>query len=189
MGTIMRNQAERTEVLAHVAENLRRFRQQAGLSQSALAAASGISRRMITSLEGGETNISLASLDRLAEALGVGFVQMVSHPQADPGRVEALAWRGASPDSRATLLGSVPARSWAELWSWSLAPGERYAAGPAPAGWHGMVAVTEGRLRLELAEGTRHIAAGDFAVFSAAQPFAYANDGEAVLRFLCHVVA
>ncbi|MDQ1077933.1 helix-turn-helix domain-containing protein [Pseudoroseomonas cervicalis] len=185
----MRNQADRTEVLAHVAENLRRFRQRAGLSQSALAAASGLSRRMIVSLEGGETNISLASLDRLAEALGVSFVQMVSHPQADPGRVEALAWRGASPDSRATLLGSVPARSWAELWSWSLAPGERYAAGPAPSGWHAMIAVTEGRLRLELAEGIRQVPRGDFTIFDAAQRFAYVNDGEETVRFLCHVVA
>ncbi|MGE5905323.1 helix-turn-helix domain-containing protein, partial [Klebsiella pneumoniae] len=70
MSNIVRSQDGRGDVLAHVASNLRRLRRAAGLSQTALATTSGISRRMITNLEGGDTNISLSSLDRLAEALG-----------------------------------------------------------------------------------------------------------------------
>jgi len=189
MSNILHNQATRTDVLAHVGENLRRLRQAAGMSQSALAEASGISRRMIVNLEGGETNISLTSLDRLAEALGATFVQMVSHPQADPQRIEAVAWRGASPDSHATLLGSVPAQRGAELWAWSLAPGERYASEPDPAGWHEMVVVTEGQLRIELEDGALAVMAGDFAIYSSAQHYAYVNDGTRIARFIRNVVA
>jgi hypothetical protein len=49
--------------------------------------------------------------------------------------------------------GSVPALREAQLCRWSLAPGERYTAEPDPAGWHEMIAVVEGALRVELAEG------------------------------------
>jgi transcriptional regulator with XRE-family HTH domain len=189
MSSILHKQGIRSDVLAHVGENLRRLRKAAGLSQSALAEVSGISRRTIASVEGGETNISLASLDRMAEALGATFVQMVGDPRAETRRVEAVAWRGASPDSRATLLGSVPAQRGAELWSWSLAPGERYVSEPDPVGWHEMIAVSEGRLQIELEEGARTVLAGDFTIYSSAQHYAYVNEGEGVVRFIRNVVA
>ena len=62
-----------SDVLTHVGANLKRLRKAAGLSQTALADASGISRRMIAGLEAGTANISLSSLDKLAHALGVGL--------------------------------------------------------------------------------------------------------------------
>ncbi|WP_447415044.1 hypothetical protein, partial [Clostridium perfringens] len=84
----------------------------------------------------GDTNISLSSLDRLAEALGVDFIAIVSDPNASSRRIEQVAWRGRDVTSEAVLLGSVPASREAQLWRWSLAPGERYTAEPDPAGWH-----------------------------------------------------
>ncbi len=185
----MRSQDGRGDVLAHVANNLRRLRRAAGLSQGALAEASGISRRMITNLEGGDTNISLSSLDRLAEALGVDFVAIVADPEASSRRIEQVTWRGRHAASEAVLLGSVPALREAQLWRWSLAPGERYIAEPDPAGWHEMIAVTEGRLRVELAEGAITIETGDFAIYSSAQTYAYVNDGNAPVRFIRNVVS
>lgn len=179
----------RSDVLTFVGENLRRLRRQAGLSQAALAESSGISRRMIVGLEGGETNISLSSLDRLAEALGTGFVELVSDPDAHSRRVDAVAWRGTRPESEAVLLGSVPAHHEAQLWSWVLGPADRYTAEPDPAGWHEMVAVTEGRIRIELEEGPITVEAGGFAIYSSAQTYAYANDHDGVSRFIRTVVS
>lgn len=46
-------------VLEHVAGNLRRLRQQAGLSQQALAEAAQVSRRMLVAIESGDANVSL----------------------------------------------------------------------------------------------------------------------------------
>jgi transcriptional regulator with XRE-family HTH domain len=185
----MHSQGGRDDVLAHVSSNLRRLRQAAGLSQDALAKASGISRRMIVNLEGGDTNISLSSLDRLAEALGVGFVAMVADPNASSRRIQAVAWRGHEDASEAVLLGSVPAEHEAQLWRWSLAPGERYTAEPDPAGWHEMVSVLEGRLRIEKADGIANVEAGDFAIYSSAQAYAYANAGDGPVRFVRIVVS
>ena len=189
MSNILHSQGARSDVLAHVGENVRRLRQQAGLSQAALAEASGISRRMIVQVEKGDTNISLSSLDRLAEALDASFVDVVSDPAAHTRRINAVAWRGAAQDSLAVLLGSVPATAEAQLWSWSLGIGERYDAEADPEGWHEMVAVIEGQLRVEREEGPVVISAGDYTIYSSAQAYAYVNVGEGVTRFFRTVVS
>lgn len=189
MGTIVHSSSERADVLGFVAQNLRRLRRRAGLSQVALAESSGISRRMIVNLEGGATNISLSSLDHLAEALGASFVDLVSDPEAHSRRIEAVAWRGTAPESEAVLLGSVPARASAQLWAWTLGPGDRYTAEPDPAGWHEMTLVTEGRLLIDLADGPITVEAGGYAIYSSAQQYAYINVGDGVTRFIRNVVA
>lgn len=189
MSNIVHSQSPRPDVLQHVARNLLRLRKEAGLSQAALAAASGISRRMIVSLEAGERNVSLASLDRLAEALGTTFVALVSDPGASPARIEAVAWRGEGPASEAVLLGTAPARREAQLWLWTLDVGDRYVAEPDPPGWHEGVFVVGGCLRLELAGEVRVVATGGFSIYGTAQPYAYANAGEGILRFVRMVVS
>jgi len=187
MSNIVRN-SERDDVLAHVASNVRRLRLQAGLSQAALADAAGLSRRMLVNLEGGDTNISLSSLDRLAMALDVTFVEIVSDPLGKLQRIEAVAWRGLQPDSHATLLGSASARHDVQLWIWSLASGEKYEAEPDPEGWQEMVYVIEGRLQITLEEGTRTIVAGDFAIYSSAQTYTYLALEGGTTRFIRNVV-
>lgn len=174
----------KSDVLVHVSQNLRRFRHAAGMSQQALADASGISRRMIVGVENGEANVSLASLDRLAIALGVDFTAMVKGPGAEPRNVNETMWRGADPADFALLLGSVPAQQEAQLWVWSLAPDHRYQAEPDPAGWHEIIYVTQGRLALELESETVLLNPGEFRVFPSDQHYAYANAGEDVTHFL-----
>jgi transcriptional regulator with XRE-family HTH domain len=189
MRTIVRSSSERSDVLAFVARNLRRLRRRAGLSQAALAQASGISRRMIVNLEGGETNISLSSLDHLAEALDASFVDLVSDPEAQGRRIDVMTWRGGRPESEAVLIGSVPARTEAQLWIWSLGPGDRYVAEADPEGWHEMIAVTEGRLRIDLEEGPVTVEVGGYAIYSSSQTYAYVNVHDGVTRFIRNVVA
>ncbi|MDZ5461154.1 helix-turn-helix domain-containing protein [Azohydromonas lata] len=189
MSNKVRSPESRSDVLAFVSENLRRLRHQTGMSQTALAQASGISRRMIVNLEGGDTNISLSSLDRLAEALGASFVALVSDPNAQSKRIDAVAWRGQACESQAVLLGSVPAQREAQLWAWSLGEGDRYEAQPDPMGWHEMVVVTQGCLLIELQEGPVTVKAGDYVIYSSAQPYAYRNVFAGVTKFIRNVVA
>ena len=172
----MRSQAEAGGVLAHLATNLRRLRLAAGLSQEELGRKSGLSRRMVNGVEAGSTNISLANLDHVAAALNVAFVDLVQPPQRPH-------------DSLRVLLGAAPASRQVELWSWTLAPGERYDAEPDPAGFSEMIYVLEGELQLVLAAETRQLATGDFFVFSSAQAYAYVNAGESTLRFTRNVAS
>lgn len=181
--------ANRPDVLAHVAENLRRLRQARGLSQGALAELSGISRRMIAAIEGDEANISLSSLDRLAAALGASLPEMVRSPDApDSRRIESLAWRGSAPGSQAVLLGTAPASREAELWLWSLGEGERYPSEAGSGGWHEMLMVIEGLLIVETADESHEIGTGDFLIFSSARPYVFSNGGGGTVRFMRSVV-
>ena len=189
MSNKLHSQAEGTGVLTHVAGNLRRLRQQAGISQLALAQASGLSRRMIVGLEAGETNISLSNLDKLAAALGTSFVALVSDPEAQSQRLDELLWKGRRKESRGVLLGFVPATQEAQLWFWSLAAGERYQAEPDPPGWHEMIFVVSGSLTLELETETMTVPAGQYAIYSSAQTYAYRNDADTPVAFVRNVAA
>ncbi|MDN2672345.1 XRE family transcriptional regulator [Janthinobacterium sp. SUN026] len=185
----MRSQVEAGGVLEHLAKNLRRLRLAAGLSQDELARKSGLSRRMVNGVEAGGTNISLANLDHVAAALNVAFVDLVQPPRQPHDSLRVLMWQSASQASQAVLLGAAPASRQVELWSWILAPGERYDAEPDPAGFSEMLYVLEGELQLELAAGTRTLATGDFFVFSSAQAYSYVNAGSSTLRFTRNVAS
>lgn len=194
MSTILHSQepmepGDRPDVLAHVGSNLRRLRQERDLSQSALAEKSGLSRRMIVGLESGEANISLSSLDRLAAALHVSFSEMVRSPDAsDNRRIGTLAWAGAHPESRATLLGTAPAGREAELWIWSLGEGERYPAEADAGHWHEMLFVIEGTLVVDTAEDRHVVEPGDYLIFSSARPYVFSNGSAGRVRFVRNVV-
>jgi transcriptional regulator with XRE-family HTH domain len=176
------------DVLAHVSANIRRLRAAAGLSQEALAQKAGLSRRMLVNLEGGDTNISLAKLATLARALGVEFPTIVADPASSTARIEEVMWRGEGAASAAILLGGAPAHTLAEMWAWSLDVGDSYEAEPDPAGWHEMVFVSQGRLRIAKEDGTVTIAAHGFAIYSSAQQYSYSNAGSEVVHFTRVVV-
>lgn len=177
-------------VLEHVAGNLRRLRAEADLSQQALAEASGVSRRMLVSVESGDANVSLNTLDRLAEALGVTFSDLVREAgQPRDAQVRAVAWAGTQAGSHGTLLSSCQARHETELWQWQLMPGDSYAAQADPAGWKEMLLVTQGELVVEHAGQAHHLRAGDVLVLdSSASDYAYCNVADAPVRFIRNVV-
>jgi transcriptional regulator with XRE-family HTH domain len=68
-----------TEVLA---ANLRRHRSATHLSQEALAERCGLHRTYVGSVERGERNVTLSSLEVLARALGVSVPELLT-PRKD----------------------------------------------------------------------------------------------------------
>ena len=63
-----------------VGRNIKRIRQQKGLTQEQLAEISGFSQQYISGLEQGRRNPTIVSLYELAMALGVSHMDLV-HPQ------------------------------------------------------------------------------------------------------------
>lgn len=59
------------DIRAQFGEQLRKVRQDKGVSQEALAESADLHRTYVSSVERGERNISLNNIARLAEALGV----------------------------------------------------------------------------------------------------------------------
>lgn len=189
MRNILHSQPPGDNVLEHVAANIRQLRTHRGISQDELARRAGLSRRTVNAVETGNANISLANLDHVAAALGVTFVDLVRPPSAPEARIEALMWQSDSGASRAVLLAAAPARAQVELWTWTLAPGERYDAEPDAAGFSEMLYVLEGELQLAMDGETRTIAAGGFHVFDSARRYAYVNAGGGPVRFVRNVVS
>lgn len=176
-------------MLVHVGANIRRLRTAAGWSQVALAEAAGISRRTLIGVEAGDANISLRGLNRIATALGVSFSTVIRAQDASFRQaINAVTWKGRTASSRALLLGSAPAREESELWLWTMDVDDRYVAEPDPQGWHELIYVVEGTLRIVLAPQPQVLQVGGFAVIDSAQPYAYENIGDGLLRFVRSVV-
>lgn len=181
--------SQRASVLQHVSQNVRRLRHAADLSQSALAEKSGVSRRMLVAIEAGEKNVSLTTLDRLAEALDVAFTDLIQAPDnRDPSRINELAWTGERPGSKAVLLASSVASREVELWEWRLEPGETYLSEADADGWSEQLYVFEGCLTLIIADQQHRLQTGDFFSFASNCMHAYRNEGEVATRFVRNVV-
>jgi len=60
-----------------VGRNVKRIRQEKGLTQEQLAELSGFSQQYISGLEQGRRNPTIVSLYELATALGVGHMELV----------------------------------------------------------------------------------------------------------------
>jgi transcriptional regulator with XRE-family HTH domain len=74
------------DVSTTLAENLKRLREESGLSQQALADRSGVPRPTVAHLESGAANPTLAVVTKLARALGVSLDGLVE-PRLPPIRV------------------------------------------------------------------------------------------------------
>ncbi|WEL74113.1 XRE family transcriptional regulator [Pseudomonas sp. CBSPAW29] len=180
---------QRASVLQHVSQNVRRLRHAAELSQTALSEKSGVSRRMLLVAIEGEKNVSLSTLDRVAEALDVAFSDLIQAPDApDHSRINELAWAGEIAGSKAVLLAKATARREVELWEMRLEPGDRYMPEPDPDGWSVQLFVFEGTLTLVLGDEEKHVATGEFLMFASRQLHAYRNDGDVAVRFVRNVV-
>jgi transcriptional regulator with XRE-family HTH domain len=75
--------AKKTSSKKIVAQNVRLLRLARKLSQEKLAELSGLHRTYVGSIERGERNISLENIDRLAEALEVGAVDLLTEGTVD----------------------------------------------------------------------------------------------------------
>lgn len=186
---VHKDSPHRASVLQHVSQNIRRLRHAAGLSQGALAEKSGVSRRMLVAIEAGEKNVSLTTLDLIAEALDVAFSELIQAPDnRDPGRINELAWVGVQPGSKALLLASSAATRGVELWEWRLEPGEVYVAQADAQGWSEQIYVFAGCLTLQIETRHYRLEVGDFQRFASDRAYAYRNEGDEPVLFVRNVV-
>jgi len=179
------------EVIQNVSANLRQARLQRGLSQEKLAELAGISRRMLVNIEAGESNVSIATVDKLASALGLAFVDMVRSQaaMASKGKLPLRIWQGQAADSHASLLESLyrPGMT-VELWQWQLAAGDSYQAEADAPGCHEMLHVYAGVLQVDLPDRSCLVQTGHSLSFASDISYRYHNPGPALLCFSKNII-
>jgi transcriptional regulator with XRE-family HTH domain len=176
-------------VTAALARNVRSLRQARGWTLAALAARSGVSKGMVVELEQGRTNPSLATVGRLATALGVGLAELVEVGDEPELRIvtgdEAVRlWSGAEGGWGAFLVGTQhPAVT--ELWDWTLEPSDAYEGEIHPQGTREVLYVIEGEITLVLDHQHRTaLPQQTAAVYTADRPNRIENSGAVPARMI-----
>ncbi|MEH0580310.1 helix-turn-helix domain-containing protein [Streptomyces sp. B21-108] len=172
------------EFVTRIGGRIRALRKQRGWSVQQLAEAGELSRRMLTDIELGHANPSLATVDRVARALDTDFAALAlpEHDTANEQIEGTVVWR--APDgSQALLLGATQGPR-AELWRWTLAPGGHYDAEADRVGAQEIHHVLSGRLTLALETGSHKLTPGQSAVIASDQHYTYRNDGTEPVVFM-----
>ena len=175
------------QLIEIVSSRIRDRRRDQRLSLDRLAALAGVSKGMLVQIEQGQANPSIATLCKVAAALGASVADLVQvagrHPaEVMPAASPRLLWRGPKGGSATLLVGSA-GPDMLELWSWQLRPGERYDAPAHPEGTQELLHVVRGRLALAFGEISYVVETGGSAVAQTDRPHAYACDGKRPAHF------
>jgi transcriptional regulator with XRE-family HTH domain len=175
-------------LMSAIGERVRARRRVRGWTLDELAERSGVSRRMLVSVEQGATNPSIATLLRLSEALAIGLPSLVAPNDGDvPFEVNRAGtrpplWTGEQ-GGQAFLAAGVATPDAVELWDWTLAPGDAHASESHVAGTRELLVVIEGEVVLTVAGEEAVLGAGDAVTFPGDGVHGYRNDGTTWARF------
>jgi transcriptional regulator with XRE-family HTH domain len=176
------------ELIALISGRVRGLRRERRLSLDALAARAAVSKGMVVQIEKGESNPSIATLCKVAAALGVSVADLVNVSGQQPIDMVAagprrVLWRGPK-GGTATLLVGSSGPDMLELWKWELRPGERFQGAAHPKGTLELIAVERGSLSIAFDEVSYVIGTGASALAHTDRPHAYACAGKTPVRFI-----
>jgi transcriptional regulator with XRE-family HTH domain len=171
-----------------IGDRVRQGRNGRGWTLDQLAERSGVSRRMLVSIEQGSANPSIATLLLISDALGIGLPALVAMDRSHGLRVTRagtapVLWRGKLGGQAVLVAGTGPP-DVTELWDWTLGPGESHSSEPHAAGTRELLLVLDGQLELRVGEHAEVLDTGDSATFAGDLPHGYVNVSSAqVARF------
>jgi transcriptional regulator with XRE-family HTH domain len=173
-------------VRTDLAVNLRRVRQQRGLSTVALARHAEISRATLAQLEAGSGNPTLETLYALANALGATLADLISEPSGDRGphvvrHGEGSVVVGAAVEAR--LLRTIAdSRGSTEIYDFRLHGGVAQTSAPHVPGTREHLYLSSGRIRVGPSTDPVELNAGDFVSYDADEEHLYQRLGRGDTR-------
>ncbi|HWH68201.1 MAG TPA: XRE family transcriptional regulator [Candidatus Sulfotelmatobacter sp.] len=167
----------------HLGSRVKQLRANRGWSLEALAAASGVSRSMLSQIEREQANPTLAVTLRIARAFGLSLGELLEMPGATSAvtviRANDHAYHYRSDkDCRIRTLSPLNLEKDVELYEVSLQPGGGLRSSPHFEGTREFLTVQKGRVRVESAGDTEDLAAGDSASYRADVPHSITNAGK-----------
>jgi transcriptional regulator with XRE-family HTH domain len=181
-----------TDITGTLARTVQQLRAERAWSLDQLAARSGVSKGVLVALEQGRSNPNLATLARIGDAFGVPVTRLLDTPGEPQVRITGpdqarVLWRGAA-GGTGTIIAATDAPWAAELWHWTLLPGESFGGDAHAPATREMAWVEAGTLTLTVAGGTHPVTAGHCVRFPGGLPHAYRNDGDEAVRMTMIVV-
>jgi transcriptional regulator with XRE-family HTH domain len=175
--------AEVVAVNTQIGARVRQHRTAHGWTLDELAGRSGVSRRMLITIEHGEANPSIATLLRISDALGVGLPVLVDVERPRAVTVTAagtapVLWRGRH-GGRGLLVAGTEPPDVVELWDWILQPGEAHATEAHSAGTRELLFVLDGEVELRVGDRTERLGVGDSAAFAGDVAHGYGTPADA----------
>jgi transcriptional regulator with XRE-family HTH domain len=154
-----------------------------GWTLDQLAERSGVSRRMLVSIEQGSANPSIATLLLISDALGIGLPALVDMDRPSRLRVTRagaapVLWQGELGGQAVLVAGTEPP-DVTELWDWTLGPGESHSSPAHAAGTRELLLVLDGHVEVRTGQHAEVLAPGDSASFAGDLPHGYANTSTA----------
>lgn len=167
-----------------IGERVRLLRLARGQTLDDLAAASGVSRAMISRIERGEASPTAQLLSRLCAALDLTLSAFFAFSEAagDPlsRREDQVVWRDPETGYQRRAVSAPNTASRVEVIDVTFPPGARIAYPPetAKAGMTQHVWLFSGRLRMTLREAVRDLRPGDCLYMSITEGHVFENPGD-----------
>ncbi len=167
----------------HLCQRLRQLRAQRGWSLDALARSSGVSRSMLSQIERGRANPTLAVAFRVARAFGMSLGELVETPgltaQIAVIRAADRAYHYRSDrDCTIRTLSPLSLEKDVEFYEVRLQEGGALRSAPHYQGTREFLTVVKGRVRVTSAADEDDLGAGDSAHYRADVDHAIANVGK-----------
>ena len=173
-----------------VGQALAALRQAQALSLDELSRRAGVSKSMLSQIERGQANPTVAVVWRLANALQVPLAALLDSeaaltpppPISTVGAHETPTLRGPDPGCELRILGPIDAAGQFEWYELSLGPGAQLASQAHEPGTREHLSVLDGTVALQVGDTRAQLGAGETARYAADQPHRIANPGETPVR-------
>ena len=168
-------------------ERVTDLRQRNGFTLDQLAAASGVSRSMLSQIERGQANPTLAVTFRIAQAFGMSIGELVDDPAAS-STIEVV--HGNDPNNEFRADGKVRIRTLSplhmeksvEFYELAIAPGASLRSSPHFDGTRELLTIAAGAAYLSAGDTTRELGEGDSAHYRADVLHSITNKGAELLK-------
>ncbi len=177
--------ADGRDAVSELADQIRKLRRAKGWTLDELATASGVSRSMLSQVERGKANPTLAVAFRIARAFAVSLDDLVvAAPPA--GVIEIIRssdpayYFRTDPECRVRTLSPLYLEKDVEFYEVTLAPGRSLTSAPHVPGTREFLTLERGAVRVRSSADSKAVATGDAASYPADVDHAIENVGDTV---------
>ncbi len=170
------------EISGQLSQRVRALRKERGWSLDSLSAACGVSRSMLSQIERGEANPTLAVTVRISQAFGIALGDLVEAP-ISTSAIEVIRaddrtfhYRSDS-ECRIRTLSPLQLEKDVEFYEVLLYPDGKLKSAPHFKGTREFLTVEKGKIKLESGDDSTQLGPGDSASYRVDVPHTIVNTG------------